>query len=180
MLTSISCQGQEAAWAHIVNSLTLVEWIALLQGPCKAGSLRNDLVSTLEAAESPEAEFATVQIKNDSLWPHPSLQSCTILFLMWLSFSKVVSFLWEMSNLVFCVWPGEKELETWLLLGGQTRWKESLCLELQCAGIALLLSRHSGEQEPGARTQRQRAWGMRKNRLLCTVNLLDSWPPYLL
>lgn len=40
------------------------------------------------------------------------------------TFPLVVSFLREMSNLVFCVWPGEKEKpESLLLLAGQTRWK---------------------------------------------------------
>lgn len=44
-----------------------------------------------------------------------------------LTFPLVISFLWEMSNLVFHVWPGEKNLRV-----------DCLCLELQCVRITPL------------------------------------------
>lgn len=119
-----------------MNSLALLEWIAWPQGLCKAGSLRNDLVSTLEPAESPEAKFDSVQIKK--WFPVASSIPVVLYYLAFdVTFPLVVSFLWEMSNLVFCVWPEEKELESRLPLGAQTQWKEGLCLELVHLGITL-------------------------------------------
>lgn len=165
-------------WAHILNLVALVEWIAQPQGPRKAGFLRSDLVSTLEPAVPPEAEVDSVQIKNDSLWPHLSLWSCTILLWCDFSLSKVVSFLWEMSNIVLCVWPREKRTWETIAFGrsdtaeGKPLSRVTVCGNHHPPSLPLRGAGTWGG-DPEAMSLRERA--------VCFVLsvTLDSWSPYL-
>lgn len=167
-----------------MNVVALMEWIAQPQGSMGAmQSCVSEKWSGVHTRASWTCWGWSWFCPDKKIIPSGLIHPCgLVLSCFWCDFSlsKVVSFLWEMSNLVLCVWPGEKRTWEPVAFG---RWdtverkplaRVTVCGNHHSPSLSLRKAGTWGE-DPEAMSLRER-----ESRMLCAVNYLGFLVPLLI